>query len=435
MTRWLRHLPGGDSSRVLANAGWLYFDQVLRAGIVLATFSLMARGLGPERFGLLSYAVAFPGIFLPLAVLGLDYVVVRDFVRHPGERDAIFGTAFALKTLAALAATAAALGVAMITSGGAPATRALLVVTSLSLLFQPLLTMDYYFQSQVAAKYSAIARMIACVLANALRAWFALREAPVAWFAWAFAAEAAIYAASLAGAWQASGAAWVHPWRAFDRAVARRLLVSAWPLFLADIAIAFYLKFDQMLLSHLAGPEVLGRYAAAFRLADAAEFFALALINSYFPRIVLLHQGEPEVFRADVARFFRRMTWFSIAVAGGLSVAAPLVTGTMLGPRFGQVWPVLIVLTWANVFITQTAVRGKWFLVDGWQLYSLMFFVLGAMVHLSLLPLFGPRWGALGAAGSFCTAQAVIAIVAPACFPQTRPAAVLALRSLWPWRT
>ena len=64
-----RFLPGGDSGRILANAGWLYFDQVLRAGIVLVTFSLMARGLGPERFGLLSYAVAFPGIFLPLAML------------------------------------------------------------------------------------------------------------------------------------------------------------------------------------------------------------------------------------------------------------------------------------------------------------------------------------------------------------------------------
>lgn len=434
MKRLLEKLPGGDGGKILANAGWLYLDQGVRAAVVLTTFSLVARVLGPAEFGVLSYAVAFPGIFLPLAMLGLDYVVVRDFVRHPEERDRIFGSALALKTLAAAAACGLGLMCAPVAAGD-EATRALLVTTSLSLLFQPLLTMDFYFQSQVAAKFSALARISACLIANAARAWLALRGAPVAWFAWVFTAEAAVYAATLLLAWRASGAAWINPLRAWNVAVARRLLAAAWPLFLADVAIAGYLKFDQILLSHLAGAEALGRYAAAYRLADAAEFFALALINSYFPRIVRLHAETPAEFHADVARFFRRMTWFAVAVAAVVSAASPLVAAVVLGPQFGAVWPVLAVLTWANVFVTQIAVRGKWFLTEGLQVHSLAFFVIGAAVHLSLLPLVAPRWGALGAAGSFCVAQMVMAVAAPALFARSRGAAVLALRSLLPGRT
>lgn len=433
MRAWLRFLPGGDNSRILANAGWLYVDQFVRAAVVLVTFSLMARSLGPEQFGVLSYAIAFPGLFLPLAMLGLDYVIVRDFVRHPLERESIFVSSFWLKTLAAAAAALVALALAPLVSDDA-AMRALLVTTSLSLLFQPLLTLDFYFQSQVAAKYSAIARTSACLLANALRAWFALSDAPVAWFAWAFVAESAIYAVTLGMVWRRSGSFAVSLRGGIDAAISRRLLSAAWPLLLADVAIAGYLRADQLLLSRVAGAETLGRYAAAFRLADAAEFFSLALINSYFPRIVALHHVSPEEFQADLTRFLRKITWFAAAVALALSLASPLVTRVLLGGEFGGVWPVLCVLTWANVFVTQIAVRGKWFLLDGLQLYSLAAFVLGAVVHLGLLPWVAPRWGALGAAVSFGVAQFMIAVVAPALFARTRPAAVWVLRSFIPRR-
>lgn len=427
----LRKLPGADHGRVLANASWLYADQAVRAVVVLVVFGLVARALGPENYGVLSYALAFPGLFLPLAVLGLDYVIVRDFVRHPTERDRIFGTALALKLGTALGAFAVAAGSAWLFPVESAA-QPLLVVTSLSLLFQPLLTVDFYFQSQVAAKFSVLARLGTCLAANSLRAWFALSGAPVAWFAWAFVVEAALYATLLLVAWRATGVPWRWPGRDWDAGIARRLLAAAWPLLLADAVMICYLKLDQLLLSHFAGPEALGRYAAAFRLAEAAGFFSLALINSYFPRIVQLHHESPAAFRENFDRFFVRMTWFAIAVAVGVSVASPLITRWVLGARFGDVWPVLVALTWANVFVVQIAVRGKWFLAEGMQLHSLACFVAGAAVHLALLPWVAPQWGALGTAVSFGVAHVVMTLVAPALFRRSRPAAVLALRSLWP---
>jgi O-antigen/teichoic acid export membrane protein len=433
MNGWLHRFTGGDGPKIIANAGWLYADQILRAVVGLVVFSLVTRSLGPSGFGVLSYAIAFPAIFLPFAGLGLDHVIIRDFVRHPGQREAVFSTAFTIKAVAGVVACASSLLAIRLVPSDVPA-RSLLVITSLSLLLQPLLTLDYYFQSQVAAKYSALARMSTCLMGNGLRAWFALRGAPVAWFAGAFVAETALYGASLVIAARATGLPWIHPWRCFDRLIMQRLLGAAWPVLLADIAISGYLKFDQILLSYLAGPAVLGRYAAAFRLADYAEFFALALINSYFPKIVAIQQQRPQELRASINRFFIGMTWFAIALAVVVSAAAPVAATLVLGPKFGEVWPVLVILAWANVFVTQVAVRGKWFLIEELQLYSMMFFMVGAVLHLSLLVCFAPRWGALGAAASFCAAQACMALVAPAFFTRSRSAAGLALRSFKPQR-
>ncbi|HEV8073883.1 MAG TPA: hypothetical protein VGP21_07110, partial [Opitutaceae bacterium] len=79
----------------------------------------------------------------------------------------------------------------------------------------------------------------------------------------------------------------------------------------------------------------------------------------------------------------------------------------------------------------QIAVRGKWFLAEGWQVYSLVFFALGAALHLGGLWLLAPHFGALGAAGSFLFAQFGMVILAPLFFARTRRAAKLALRSFF----
>jgi len=429
----LRSLLAGETPpRVLANAGWLYFDQVVRAVVVFVAFGAVARRLGPEQFGVLSYALAFSAVFLPVAMLGLDYVLVRDLVRWRDREAALLGTGALLK----LAAAVVAFGLALASLGFVPAghpARPLIWITVLTLLAQPFLLFDFYFQSHTASKHAALARLTACLAANAWRLWLAATGAPLKWFAWAAVAEAVVYATGLLWAYVRRGQPLPRPWKTFDPALACSLLAAAWPLFLADVAIAFYLRVDQLLLSALAGAEPLGRYSAAYRLADAAGFFALALINSYFPRLVSLHARDNGEFAAALRQFFRLMSWFSVAVAVLLSLAAPLVVRVVLGPQYAGVGSVLAVLAWANVFVTQIAVRGKWFLMEGWQGYSLVFFAVGAGAHLLGVWLLAPRWGALGAACSFAAAQALM-VVAPLLFRRTRPAAVLALRSFWPGR-
>lgn len=57
----------------------------------------VARYLGPERFGLLSYAGSFVGLFTALATIGLDGIMVRKLVKNLKRRDELLGAAFRLK--------------------------------------------------------------------------------------------------------------------------------------------------------------------------------------------------------------------------------------------------------------------------------------------------------------------------------------------------
>lgn len=435
MKRMVERLAESLGAQALVNAVWLYLDQAVRAVVVLVAFGAVARHLGPEGFGVLSYAVAFAGLFVPLAVLGLDYVIVMELVRNRANERVILATTFRLKLLVAGGAFALSLGVMGFVPVD-PSVLPLLMVAALSLLSQPFMVLDYWFQSHVASRYSVAARLGACIVANGLRLGFVLLEAPLAWFVWLFAVEAFLFGLGLFGAFRLADAPRMSGWLGlYDKALVRRLWRQAWPLFLADIAIVGYLRADQMLLSHFAGSAQLGRYAAAFRLADAAEFFVLALVNSYFPRLVALHGGERKLFEAGLAGFLTGLTWFAVTMAVAVSVASPWIVRLVLGPEFAGSESVLIVLAWANVFVTLIAVRGKWFLLDGLQAWSLLLFASGAVMHLTGVVLLAGRWGAPGAAYSFLLAQAGMAVGVPLLFRPTRRAAFLALRSFWPRRS
>ena len=58
--------------RYFTNTSWLMGHRVLSMVVALFVGAYVARYLGPERFGLLSYAGSFVGLFTALATLGLE---------------------------------------------------------------------------------------------------------------------------------------------------------------------------------------------------------------------------------------------------------------------------------------------------------------------------------------------------------------------------
>ena len=67
--------------RYFANTSRLMGHRVLSMVVALFVGVYVARYLGPERFGLLSYAGSFVGLFTAPATLGLDGVIVRELVK------------------------------------------------------------------------------------------------------------------------------------------------------------------------------------------------------------------------------------------------------------------------------------------------------------------------------------------------------------------
>jgi O-antigen/teichoic acid export membrane protein len=83
------------------NTLWLFISKVL--GFFSAVFvgAWVARYLGPETFGLLAYSNSLVALFLPIAMIGLNDIIVKELVnaQDKTEISKILGTAFLMKLL------------------------------------------------------------------------------------------------------------------------------------------------------------------------------------------------------------------------------------------------------------------------------------------------------------------------------------------------
>ena len=87
-------LTSQEFRKYFANTSWLLGERVLRMIISLFVGIYVARYLGPERFGLLSYSVSFVWLFSSLASFGLNNILVRELVQSPEQRNNLLGTVF-----------------------------------------------------------------------------------------------------------------------------------------------------------------------------------------------------------------------------------------------------------------------------------------------------------------------------------------------------
>ncbi len=74
-------------AKIIRNFGWQSFDKLFRMGVGVFVSVLITRYLGPDRFGVFSYALAFAGMFTTVAGLGLDRIVVREISKNSSRKD------------------------------------------------------------------------------------------------------------------------------------------------------------------------------------------------------------------------------------------------------------------------------------------------------------------------------------------------------------
>ena len=66
--------------KYFANTSWILGERILRMGVSLFVGIYVARYLGPERFGLLSYASSFVGIFVACNSFQSAYSAYQAFI-------------------------------------------------------------------------------------------------------------------------------------------------------------------------------------------------------------------------------------------------------------------------------------------------------------------------------------------------------------------
>lgn len=401
---WIKYLPSFIRERiegraylqnVVTNTAWQFGDQILRMGVGLVVGIWLARYLGPEQFGLFSYALAFVALFTAIAGLGLDDIVVRDVVREPQADNEILGTAFCLRLFSGTTGFVAALVAIFLLRPTDDLSHWLVAIIAAGALFQGLYVIEFWFHSQVQAKYVVIAKNTAFLLCALAKISLILMSASLLAFAWIALLEVVLGAVGLIIAYLAQGRRLLQ-WRGRLKR-AKNLLKDSWPLMLSGIVVLVYLRIDQIMLGEITGYEEVGIYSVAVRLAEVWYFIPMAIYWSVLPAIVEAKAQSEELFYERLQQFYNLIAIAAYVVVIPVTFLGQWLVPLLFGEAYARGGLMLTVLIWSNIFYSLEIARSSFLTVMNWTRLYLLTVTLGCLLNVILNLWLIPLYGGMGA--------------------------------------
>lgn len=411
------------------NSIWLMGDRLIRMGLGLLVGVLVARYLGPDGYGQLSFAGSYVMLFSALALFGLESIVVRELVHHPEAEQAILGTTSLIRAAAGLLAYLGAIVTLLVIRPGDRTALLLVALLGSSLLAQAVEVSDLWFQSRVLSRYTVLCRTSAFIISSCLKVLLVLSSASLVAIAAATAVEALIAALLLVLTHARFSEVGILTWR-WDRSWFRRLLTGSVPMVLSGVVLMVYLRIDQVMLGAMAPQAELGLYAAAVRISEVWYFVPTAIVSSLFPGLVALRSSDPVRFEQKLQQLYNLLAFLGYAVALPVTFIAPWLVQLLFGSAYLAAAPLLAVLIWAGLFANLSVVRNAHFIALDWGRSLLWATSLGATANVLLNLLLIPRYGALGAAVATCLSYWVAAHGACYTHHKLWPAGAKILRAL-----
>ena len=420
-------LTSQEFRKYFANTSWLLGERVLRMVISLFVGIYVARYLGPERFGLLSYSVSFVWLFSSLATFGLNTILVRELVKSPEKRNNLIGTVFWLKVFGTFV-MATTITVALQFFEDDHQTYWMIFLIALGYLFQATNVIELYFQAQVQSKFIVRAQVAQILITSLFKIYLIWVQAELIWFAFALMLDQAVAAALflIIYRWEI----YLFPFITFHWKQAKQLMHAALPLIFSGMMVLLYMKIDQVMLKEMLNPKAVGVYAAAVKLCEAWYFIPSAIMASLFPAIIESRKESEEIYENRVQKLYEMMVWGSLLVAIPTTYLADWFIQVLYGANFQDAATVLKIYIWTFVFVSLGVASSHWLVAENLEKYALVRSCLGAILNISLNWYLIPIYGITGAAYATLITQLFVSYLFFGISKHTRNNFILSTRAL-----
>ena len=413
-------------NKIFQNAGWLVIGKVIQMMISLVVGILTARYLGPNGYGLISYATAYIAFFSVFCTLGINSVLVKELVDHPKQEGMVLGTSLGLRGVSSLLSAVVMIGISMILDANDPLAQVVVALCSIGVLFNIFDVFNYWFQSKLESKKTAIAALIAYSVTAAYKIFLLATGKSVQWFALATSVDYICIAIILF---------WYYKRENGDRLsfswnYGKQLLGSSCHFILPGLMVAIYAQTDKIMLKHMLNEAEVGFYATATALCSMWTFVLSAIIDSLTPAIMQSHENDKEKYERYNKLLYCIVFYLSAVVSLAFVVGGKLAITILYGEAYLPAVAPLMVATWYTAFSYLGVARNSWVVCEKKQKYLKYIYVSSALVNVVLNLLLIPIWGTIGAAVASLVAQVVTVMVVPFFIKDMRKNSIMMLEAI-----
>jgi len=393
--KWRWVLAHNGFKRYFLNTGWMFFGQMFNLGLSFFIGIWMARYLGPGNFGILSYAIAFSSLFSFIADLGINSILNRELVKFPEKRDELLGTALRLKIGGGIVAFLVT-GSAVLLTDASLLIRGLVLLYSLTFIFQAIGVISIFFQARVEAKKNVRSQIISSSISSVLKIIMILSGSGVIWLTLIYALDSIWLGIFLTLAYRRSGLR-IKTW-SFNWSMAKEMLSSSWLLMLTSVSISIYMRIDQVMIKQLMNETAVGLYSAATKISEVWYIIPVTICPSLFSAIINSKKVDQDLYFGRLKKLFLLMLFFAVLVGLSVTLLSRPIIQILFGSAYLGAVSVLRIYVWSVVGTFLGVAVGQYLIAENYTKIYFFITILGAIVNVVLNLLLIPKIGINGAA-------------------------------------
>ncbi len=393
------------------NASWIIAGKLVQMLVSFIVSVLTAKYLGPSNYGLVNYGTAYVAFFTSLCTLGINSVIIKDFVDNPDEEGMALGTTFVLRAVSSILSAVTIVCVVSIVDRGEPLTIAVVALCSLALPFHVYDTINYYFQAKYQSKITSIASLIAYIVTAVYKIVLLILNMDVRWFAVATSVDYVCVAIFLFLAYKK----YKGPKLCFSAKKAKQLLSQSYHYILSGMMVAIYGQTDKLMLKQMLDEASVGYYALATSICSMWVFVLSAIIDSIYPTIMRLNEQDEVAFNKKNRQLYAIVFYVSTFVSIMFLILGNFFIKLLYAQAYLPAINPLKIITWYTAFSYLGIARNAWVVSKGKQKYLVYIYLSAAILNVLLNLLFIPLWGTSGAAFASLITQIATSILLP-CF-------------------
>ncbi len=394
--------------------------------ISLVVGLLTARYLGPSNYGTINYATAYTAFFMAFCTLGINSVLVKEFVDNPEDEGKIIGSSLMLRGISSFLSAITIICLVCIIDAGEKTTIIVTALCSIGLIFNIFETFNYWFQSKLKSKVTAIVTLVAYIVTAGYKSVLLALGKSVEWFAFSTALDYIVLGILLFICYKRYGGKKL----SFSKKVSGRILKKSVYFILPSLMVSIYGYADKLMLKHMLSETDVGYYATATAVCGMWSFVLSAIIDSLYPSIMETHKTDKTLFEKRNRQLYAVVFYVSVFVSTLFCILAPFIISVLYGEDYMPAASPLRVITWYTAFSYLGVARNAWIVCEDKGRYLKYIYVSSAAANVVLNFVFIPLWGVVGAAAASLITQVLTTLVLPFFIKDIRRNSVLMLQAI-----
>ena len=378
----------------IKNFFYLFCDKFLASIINFFVLIYIARYLGPENFGILSYAYSIIAIVFSLSSLGLEQIIIKDLINFKSKTFEIVGTAlFARITVTVILIILwSIISISVVDR----IVYYLGIIISLNYLFLSFDIIDYFFQSVSKFKLKTIARISGILISASFKLLFIYLHLDLVFFGFIYILDALFVSFFYIYFFRKEG------FELYKIKINFEYLIGsskkALPLLLSTLIIIIYMRTDQIMIKQFLDSNSVGYYTAALKISEIWYFFPVAIGQIIYPNLIKFKEEAESKYKKYLQKVYDLMIYISLPVALLFTFLSDSVINFIYGTDYLEANSVLSIHIWSSLFVFVGIISTRWLVIENLQRYTFVRSVIGVVVNIGLNFALIPKFGISGAA-------------------------------------